>query len=174
LNNCLCHRPETKLTTEELNSVFLRTASFRQSRNRSKAGEAAAVRKNLPWTQQSSVPAHSVEVPSRSDVSLAQGSLSVNHDKAPAEHDSTKEKEKALDRKSYKANLPSAELEGFLERKQELMTGGAKVTNRRWKHFYAALCGQLLCFFKDRKGKTLTQSHAHTQTHTQTHTHTQT
>lgn len=155
LNHCLCYRPQTKLTTEELNSVFLRTASFRQSRNRSKTGEAADKGKNLPWTAQSRAPAHPVEAPSKSEVSLAQRSSTLAHEKAAAEHDSPKDKDKTLATKSYKVNLPPAELEGFLERKQELMSGGTKVTNRKWKRFYSVLCGQLLCFFKDRKGKRL-------------------
>ena len=143
--------PETKLTSDELNSVFLRTASFRQSRNRPKTGEAAATEKNLPWALQSKAPAHSVETQSKSDVSFAQGSASVSHEKAATEYNSPKETDKTLTKKSYKDTLPPAELEGFLERKQELMTGGTKVTNRKWKRFYAVLCGQLLCFFKDRK-----------------------
>ena len=49
-------------------------------------------------------------------------------------------------------DLPPAEMEGFLERKQELQSGGKKATIRSWKTFYTVLCGQLLCFFKDRQG----------------------
>ena len=48
--------------------------------------------------------------------------------------------------------LPPAEIEGILERKQELQSGGKKATIRSWKHFYTVLCGQLLCFFKDKQG----------------------
>ena len=45
-----------------------------------------------------------------------------------------------------------ADMEGTLERKQELQTGGKKATIRSWKSYYTVLCGQLLCFFKDKQG----------------------
>jgi spectrin beta len=48
--------------------------------------------------------------------------------------------------------LPPAEMEGMLERKQELQGGGKKATIRSWKYNYTVLCGQLLCFFKDKQG----------------------
>ena len=50
------------------------------------------------------------------------------------------------------ADLPPAEMEGYLERKQELQSGGKKATIRSWKNLYTVLCGQLLCFFRDRQG----------------------
>ena len=46
-------------------------------------------------------------------------------------------------------NLPVA-CEGFLERKQIFSAGGKKATSRSWKTYYTVLCGQLLCFFKDK------------------------
>ncbi|XP_037069817.1 spectrin beta chain, non-erythrocytic 1-like [Pollicipes pollicipes] len=46
-------------------------------------------------------------------------------------------------------NLPPVEVDGVLERKQELQSGGKKATIRSWKTYYTVLCGQLLCFFKD-------------------------
>lgn len=49
-------------------------------------------------------------------------------------------------------NLPEAVMEGTLERKQELQSGGKKATIRSWKNYYAVLFGQLLCFFKDKEG----------------------
>jgi spectrin beta len=49
-------------------------------------------------------------------------------------------------------DLPPADIEGTLERKQELMSGGKKATIRSWKYYYTVLCGQLLCFFKDEQG----------------------
>ncbi|KAH9509152.1 hypothetical protein Btru_049222 [Bulinus truncatus] len=48
-------------------------------------------------------------------------------------------------------NLPPAELEEMVDRKQELQTGGKKATIRSWKNFYTVLYGQLLCFFKDKE-----------------------
>ncbi|KAL4238363.1 Spectrin beta chain [Mactra antiquata] len=48
-------------------------------------------------------------------------------------------------------NLPPAEMEGLLERKHELQSGGKKATIRSWKNYYAVLFGQLLCFFKDKE-----------------------
>ena len=45
------------------------------------------------------------------------------------------------------------DIEGALERKQELQTGGKKATIRSWKSYYTVLCGQLLCFFKDKQGR---------------------
>ncbi|CAG2161762.1 unnamed protein product, partial [Oppiella nova] len=46
--------------------------------------------------------------------------------------------------------LPPVECEGLLDRKQELQTGGKRATVRSWKTYYTVLCGQLLCFFKDK------------------------
>lgn len=48
--------------------------------------------------------------------------------------------------------LPPVEYEGILERKQELQSSGKKATIRSWKSFYTVLCGQLLCFFRDKQG----------------------
>lgn len=45
--------------------------------------------------------------------------------------------------------LPPVEIQGMLERKHELQSGGKKAPVRSWKPFYTVLCGQLLCFFKD-------------------------
>ncbi|XP_029641431.1 spectrin beta chain, non-erythrocytic 1 isoform X3 [Octopus sinensis] len=47
-------------------------------------------------------------------------------------------------------NLHFPEIEGFLERKHELQAGGKKAALRSWKTFYTALCGKVLCFFKDK------------------------
>ncbi|XP_052769142.1 spectrin beta chain, non-erythrocytic 2-like isoform X1 [Mya arenaria] len=49
-------------------------------------------------------------------------------------------------------NLPPPEMEGNLDRKQELQSGRKKATIRSWKNYYAVLFGQLLCFFKDKEG----------------------
>lgn len=46
---------------------------------------------------------------------------------------------------------PPTRAEGFLARKQELESGGKRSTSRQWKTLYTVLCGQLLCFFKDKK-----------------------
>lgn len=46
---------------------------------------------------------------------------------------------------------PPTTAEGFLDRKQEFMGGGRRSTVRTWKTYYTVLCGQLLCFFKDKK-----------------------
>lgn len=46
--------------------------------------------------------------------------------------------------------LPPVEAEAFLERKQLLLPGQKRATNRTWKHSYTVLCGQLLCFFKNK------------------------
>ncbi|XP_069119024.1 LOW QUALITY PROTEIN: spectrin beta chain-like [Argopecten irradians] len=48
-------------------------------------------------------------------------------------------------------NLPPAEVEGLLERKQELQTGGKKATIRSWKSMYTVLYGQIMAFFKDKE-----------------------
>ncbi|XP_033210984.1 spectrin beta chain, non-erythrocytic 1 isoform X3 [Belonocnema kinseyi] len=45
--------------------------------------------------------------------------------------------------------LPPVEIQGLLERKHELQSGGKKAAVRSWKQYYTVLCGQLLCFFKD-------------------------
>ena len=49
-------------------------------------------------------------------------------------------------------NLPPAELETTLERKQELQSGGKKAAVRSWKTYYTVLYGQLIAFFKDFEG----------------------
>ena len=54
-----------------------------------------------------------------------------------------------------------SEMEGMLERKQELQGGGKKATIRSWKNYYTVLCGQLLCFFNDRHGKDLITEDSH-------------
>jgi len=48
-------------------------------------------------------------------------------------------------------NLPPVEIDGYLERKQELQAGGKRATIRSWKSYYSVLCGQLLCFFRDQE-----------------------
>lgn len=45
--------------------------------------------------------------------------------------------------------LPPVEIQGTLDRKHQLQSGGKKAALRSWKTFYTVLCGQLLCFFKD-------------------------
>ncbi|XP_044739331.1 spectrin beta chain, non-erythrocytic 1 isoform X2 [Chrysoperla carnea] len=47
-------------------------------------------------------------------------------------------------------SLPPLDIEGFLERKHELASGGKKANVRSWKNLYTVLCGQLLCFFKNK------------------------
>lgn len=37
-----------------------------------------------------------------------------------------------------------------MERKQVLTAGAKRAQNRAWKNYYTVLCGQLLCFFKNR------------------------
>ena len=59
------------------------------------------------------------------------------------------------------SEMPPSEMEGMLERKQELQGGGKKATIRSWKNYYTVLCGQLLCFFKDRHGKILITDNFH-------------
>lgn len=46
-------------------------------------------------------------------------------------------------------DLPPVEIQGLLERKHGLQSGGKKAPVRSWKQFHTVLCGQLLCFFKD-------------------------
>lgn len=48
-------------------------------------------------------------------------------------------------------DLPPVEIQGMLERKHELQSGGKKAPVRSWKPFHTVLCGQLLCFFKDEE-----------------------
>ncbi|XP_057323872.1 spectrin beta chain, non-erythrocytic 1 isoform X4 [Microplitis mediator] len=45
--------------------------------------------------------------------------------------------------------LSPVEIQGILERKHELQSGGKKAAVRSWKQYFTVLCGQLLCFFKD-------------------------
>lgn len=48
-------------------------------------------------------------------------------------------------------DLPPVEIQGILERKHELQSGGKKAPVRSWKQFHTVLCGQLLCFFRDEE-----------------------
>merc|ERR1719397_2276200 len=48
-------------------------------------------------------------------------------------------------------NLPPVEVDGYLDRKQELQVGGKRATIRSWKSYYTVLCGQLMCFFRDQE-----------------------
>lgn len=48
-------------------------------------------------------------------------------------------------------DLPPVEIQGALERKHELQSGGKRAPVRAWKSFHTVLCGQLLCFFKDEE-----------------------
>lgn len=41
------------------------------------------------------------------------------------------------------------EIQGVLERKHELQSGGKRAPVRSWKPYYTVLCGQLLGFYKD-------------------------
>ena len=59
----------------------------------------------------------------------------------------------ARDKYRLPETLPPAEIEGLLERKQDLQGGGKRATMRSWRMFYTVLCGQLLCFFKDKHGE---------------------
>ncbi|XP_023018167.2 spectrin beta chain, non-erythrocytic 5 kst isoform X2 [Leptinotarsa decemlineata] len=56
----------------------------------------------------------------------------------------------SLRSKNAEAVLPPVEAEAFLDRKQLLLPGGKRATNRAWKNSYTVLCGQLLCFFKSK------------------------
>lgn len=47
------------------------------------------------------------------------------------------------------SDFAAVEIQGLLERKNELQSGGKKAPVRSWKPFHTVLCGQLLCFFKD-------------------------
>ncbi|XP_065309042.1 spectrin beta chain-like isoform X2 [Dermacentor albipictus] len=64
----------------------------------------------------------------------------------------TRRRAQSFRRSRTAAGLPAVEMEGFLDRKHELQSGGKKATIRSWKTFYTVLCGQLLCFFKDKEG----------------------
>ncbi|KAE9418301.1 hypothetical protein Angca_009245, partial [Angiostrongylus cantonensis] len=46
-------------------------------------------------------------------------------------------------------DMGAIDMRGFLDRKQDLQSGGKKATIRSWKNYYTILCGQLMCFFKD-------------------------
>ncbi|XP_050676650.1 spectrin beta chain, non-erythrocytic 5 isoform X3 [Leptidea sinapis] len=47
--------------------------------------------------------------------------------------------------------LPPVDNEGDLERKQETGVGGKRAAVRSWRAYYGVLCGQLLCFFRDKQ-----------------------
>lgn len=47
-------------------------------------------------------------------------------------------------------DVPPVEAESFLDRKQ-VTFGGKRAANRTWKNVYTVMCGQLLCFFKNKE-----------------------
>ena len=47
--------------------------------------------------------------------------------------------------------IPPVQIEGLLERKHELTTGGKKAGFRSWKAYYSVLYGQVMCFFRDKQ-----------------------
>ncbi|KAK9716990.1 Variant SH3 domain [Popillia japonica] len=51
--------------------------------------------------------------------------------------------------KSSENDMTLVDLQAFLERKHVLV-GGKRAPNRQWKICYTVLCGQLLCFFKNK------------------------
>ena len=53
---------------------------------------------------------------------------------------------------SSTALLPAVELEGILERKHEHSAGGKRAAFRSWKAYYTVLCGQVMCFYRDKQG----------------------
>nr|XP_002732400.1 PREDICTED: spectrin beta chain, non-erythrocytic 5-like [Saccoglossus kowalevskii] len=66
---------------------------------------------------------------------------------------------KALKPQKYKlSGTPPVEREGVIDRKQDLAANGKRSTHRSWKTFYTILCGQLLCFFKDKKEFSMSNS----------------
>jgi spectrin beta len=46
--------------------------------------------------------------------------------------------------------VPPADAQSFLDRKHLQQAGAKRATNRTWKNSYTVLCGQLLCFFKNK------------------------
>ena len=48
-------------------------------------------------------------------------------------------------------DLPQVEIQGYLERKCLLQSGGKRAPVRSWKVFNVVLCGQLLAFYKDEE-----------------------
>ncbi|XP_025833247.1 spectrin beta chain, non-erythrocytic 1 [Agrilus planipennis] len=62
----------------------------------------------------------------------------------------TKRRAGSFRSKASEVELPPVEIQAFLERKQVLSAGGKRAQNRAWKNYYTVLCGQLLCFFKNR------------------------
>ena len=53
--------------------------------------------------------------------------------------------------KSKQSELAPILIEGFLERKHEHQSGGKRSGFRSWKAYYTVLCGQTLCFFRDKQ-----------------------
>uniref|UniRef100_A0AC34R0H6 PH domain-containing protein n=1 Tax=Panagrolaimus sp. JU765 TaxID=591449 RepID=A0AC34R0H6_9BILA len=51
--------------------------------------------------------------------------------------------------RSQGIDMNAIDMHGYLERKNDLQSGGKRATVRSWKRHYTILCGQLLCFFKD-------------------------
>lgn len=85
----------------------------------------------------------------RLEKKVNRGSVKRAESMKPKRTPSFTTRKKSLRRKKME-DLPPVEIEGFLDRKQELQSGGKKATIRSWKGYYTVLCGQLLCFFKDK------------------------
>ncbi|KAG1650604.1 Spectrin beta chain, non-erythrocytic 5 [Nymphon striatum] len=85
----------------------------------------------------------------RLEKKVNRGSVKRAESMKPKRTPSFTTRKKSMRRKKME-DLPPVEIEGFLDRKQELQSGGKKATIRSWKGYYTVLCGQLLCFFKDK------------------------
>ncbi|XP_074649217.1 spectrin beta chain-like isoform X2 [Tubulanus polymorphus] len=48
------------------------------------------------------------------------------------------------------SDLPPVDFEGLLEKKQILQSGSRKAVIRSWKYMYTVICGEYICFFKDK------------------------
>ena len=167
------NRQVNQLRKDEVNALINRTPSFNSDQDLKRTSEseryqapAVGVMTQSPWKGVSG----GVDVQPPATVKAGLVPSEVWNDggetprKKPARTDSEKEekRQRTLSLKNklrvgyseYKGpnELPPSEIEGFLDRKHERQSGGMKATIRSWKSYYTVLCGQLLCFFKDKQG----------------------
>jgi len=167
-NNNIDNTTETKLRTDEVSNLIKRTPSYNENETVKQRPQIApkptVVNAGVTSSESHGDGAQHAapSAPAKSGLTASDAWKEGNETplKKVARTDSQKreKRQRTLSLKTKKplqeykaATMPPAEMEGFLERKHELQRGQMKAPLRSWKQHYTVLCGQLLCFFKDKK-----------------------
>ena len=157
---CLCSRSDrlspTILLPDEVEGLINRSHSFRGAKEEKPAPLSQAPPTTAPPNDGAKLsppmsPTGGLAPPKSPKVTRTE-SLKVEKVKRTLSLRAVRHTPSFKDKYKLPTSLPPAEIEGVMERKQDLQSGGKRATIRSWKTFYTVLCGQLLCFFKDKSG----------------------